>query len=38
MLNKARQHRVDALIHQFIFVHLQAYQQRRAALQARAAA
>jgi 2-dehydropantoate 2-reductase len=38
MLNKARQHRVDALLHQFIFVHLQAYQQRRAALQARAAA
>jgi len=38
MLNKARQHRIDASLHQFIFVHLQSYEQRRAALQARAAA
>lgn len=38
MLRKARQHGVDPLFHQFIFTHLQAYEQRRAAQQAKAAA
>ncbi|MBN8969731.1 MAG: ketopantoate reductase family protein [Rhizobiales bacterium] len=38
MLQKARQHGVDPVLHQFIFVHVQAYEQRRAAMQAKAAA
>jgi 2-dehydropantoate 2-reductase len=38
MLKKARQHGVEASLHEFIFVHLQSYEQRRAALQVKAAA
>lgn len=38
MLKKARQYGIDPTLHQFIFVHVQAYEQRRAAAQAKAAA
>lgn len=38
MLRKARQYGIDPVLHQFIFVHVQAYEQRRAASQAKAAA
>lgn len=36
MLEKARQHGVDPSMHQFIYVHLQAYEQRRAAARSKA--
>lgn len=38
MLKKARQYGIDPVLHQFIFVHVQAYELRRAASQAKAAA
>jgi 2-dehydropantoate 2-reductase len=37
MLEKAKQHGVDPSLHRFIYVHLQAYEQRRAAALAKAA-
>lgn len=36
MLDKAKKHGVDSELHAFIFTHLQAYEQRRAASQAKA--
>ncbi len=38
LLEKASQHGVDPLLHRFIFVHLQAYEQRRSSAPAKAAA
>jgi 2-dehydropantoate 2-reductase len=37
MLDKAKQHGVDPSLHRFIYVHLQAYEQRRAVALAKAA-
>lgn len=37
MLDKAKQHGVDPSLHRFIYVHLQAYEQRRAVTLAKAA-